>query len=468
MHSDKSKQRKLLFQNIIYYLLLVLVVGMLGWLSVRYSTQFDWSASNRNTLSDSSRVVLDQLAGPVKVSVYIGEDEVTRNAIRELVERYRRYKNDLNLDFINPDLNPAQARALSIGSAGELLIEYQGKQERLQQLSEQNFTNALQRLLRSGERWIVFLSGHGERDPNDVANHALSDFARRLSDKGFNIQVLSLLEQAEIPDNTHVLVIASPQTNYLDGEVKLIKEYLERGGNMLWLLEPDNLFGLEALAEYIGISQLPGKVVDATTQLFGISQPDFALVLNYPQTPVTPDFAQFTLFPQAAGIRYDAQVDQLGFSEQAFLQTLPRSWTETGPISGRIQYDENTTEVLGPVTLGLSLSRVIEKPETDPDRLDNNEARSSTGGQRVAVVGDGDFLSNAYLGNGGNLELGLNIINWLSHDDDLIDIKPVSAPDTQLQLSNVQLIVIAVLFLLVIPFGLVSAGLIIWLRRRKK
>lgn len=457
MQLTGKTRKQLVLQNLVYYGLLVVMFGLLAWLSVRYSGHGDWSAGGRNSLSEASRAVLEQLPGPVAVSAYVGEDEVTRQAIRELLARYQRHKRDLTLEFINPDTNPAKVRNLGINSAGELLIDYRGKTERLQQLSEQTLTNALQRLARGEERWIVFLSGHGERDPYGQANAAFSEFTRRLTDKGFHVQSLSLLENNTIPDNTDVLVIADPRTDYLPGETQLIKKYLETGGNLLWLAEPGTLAGLQPLADTLGFALLPGTIVDAATQSFGINRPDFALVLNYPYTPITPDFAQFTLFPQAAGLDVRAQ-NPLGLTSQPFLQTLPRSWTETGPIEGTINFDENTDETSGPITLGVSLKRALhnDTPDTSP------------GEQRVVVIGDSDFLSNTYLGNGGNLELGLNIFNWLSHDDRFIKITPISAPDTQLQLTDIQIAAIATLFLVVLPLGFIATGVVIWLKRRKR
>ena len=88
--------------------------------------------------------------------------------------------------------------------------------------------------------------------------------------------------------------------------------------------------------------------------------------------------------------------------------------------------------------------------------------------QRVAIIGDADFLSNRYLGNGGNLEIGINLVNWLSHDDRLISISPRPAPDTRLELSSQQQLAIAIFFLLVLPLGLLVSGLRIWLKRRKR
>ncbi|HEY3487646.1 MAG TPA: Gldg family protein, partial [Gammaproteobacteria bacterium] len=182
MELNRQIRRQLRIHNIVYCLLLIMVAALLGWLSVRYSMEADWSAQNRNTLNQASIEMLAQLQEPLKITVFIAEDEVTRNPIRQLIGRYQHYKKDLELVFVNPEMNPAQVRALGVNTAGEIIIEYQGRQERLQQLSEETFTNTLQRLARGGERWIVFIGGHGERDPEGQQNHNLSELAARLTD----------------------------------------------------------------------------------------------------------------------------------------------------------------------------------------------------------------------------------------------------------------------------------------------
>jgi ABC-type uncharacterized transport system involved in gliding motility auxiliary subunit len=457
MELNRKLRLQLRLHNIAYYLLLTVTAALLGWLSARYSVEADLSAQNRNTLNPASIETLGQLQGPLSVSVFIAENEVIRDSVRQIIGRYQRHKKDLQLTFINPDTNPSKVRALGVNTQGEIIIEYQKRQERLQHLSEETFTNTLQRLTRGGERWLVFLSGHGERDPHGQQNHGLGELGKRLSDKGFRVQTHNMLATPLIPDNTHVLVIAGPATAYLPGETRLLTDYIAAGGNLLWLGDPGGKhYGLAPLAQQLGIRFLPGVVVDTTAQTFGISEPDFALVVDYPRTALTLGFSQFTLYPQAAAIE-TINSNPLNFNAQPFLQTVPRSWTETGAIEGAVRFDANSEERSGPLTIGLSLSRALDVAGTETVK---NE-------QRIVIIGDGDFLSNSFLGNGGNLELGLNIFNWLSYDDQFVDIAPVSAPDARVELSTAAIVIIASCFLLLLPLGLLAAGIMIWLRRRR-
>jgi ABC-type uncharacterized transport system involved in gliding motility auxiliary subunit len=244
----------------------------------------------------------------------------------------------------------------------------------------------------------------------------------------------------------------------LPGEVALLQAYVERGGNLLWFSEPGEQQGLAPLADALGLAFLPGTLVDPTGQMLGISNPAIIVVGEYPRHPVTEELATLTLFPEAHAIESRGAN---GWESTALLRSLPRSWSETGPLEGTIEFDENS-DIAGPLTIGMLLTRELDGGEQEG----GNGAPART--QRIAVLGDGDFLANSYLGNGANQELGDRLLNWLSHDDSFITIAPRTAPDTRLELTPNLSLLIGFGFLLVIPGLLLGSGITIWLRRRKR
>ena len=453
MKIDRKIHQQIRLQNLLFTLLFLILVGLLGWLSQRYFLEWDWTAAGRHSLSEASRKTLDKLAGPVKVTVYARENNELRQRIDDLLAPYRRYKPDLEIVFVNPDLHPDKIRELGITLDGELVIEYGGRREKIHDLSEQGMTNALLRLAQSQEKKILFLQGHGEHDPLGDANFDLGQFGHTLQQRGMQIEKWNLGKQAALPENTALLVIASPQVSYLPGEMDIIRDYLKKGGNLLWLTEPGDSRGLRDLAAFLGITFLPGVIVDTTAGLLGIDDPTFVVVAQYPIHPVTRNFETLTLFPQARAIE---AANEETFSPAPFLQTLPGSWNETGPLEGRVVFDPDRGEKEGPLTLGLSLTRTID---TTPEQ--------APGQQRIVIIGDGDFLSNSYLGNGGNLDLGLNVVQWALHNDQLIDIPAKTNPDTRLTLSELTLALIAFGFMILLPLSLFGFGMFIWWRRRR-
>jgi len=465
MKINRKTHLEIRLQNLLFSLLFLVAVGLVAWLSTQYAAQFDWTASHRHTLSEASRKVLDLVKAPVSITAYARENQQVREPIRDLVDRYSHYKKDLSLQFVNPDTQPEKVRQMGIQVDGELVIEYQGRSEKIQEAGETSLTNALQRLATAEERTIVFIEGHGDRSPLGKANHDLQQFADELKRKGFTIAAANLATTPLIPDNADVLVIAGPRTNLLPGEVKLIGDYLSKGGNLWWLADPGALHGLEPLAKQLGISFLPGVVVDASTQLLGIDDPTFALVSDYPPHAITQGFQQMTMFPSAAAME---QVEKSDFEKEPLLATLARSWTELGPIEGKIAFDADKGERQGPLDLGYTVTRPLHPESSDKDVDQEKSAASTPSEQRIVVVGDGDFLSNTYLGNGGNLELGINMVQWLSRGDALINIPAKIAPDGKLQLSPFASGTIAVGFLFVLPLLLIGIGAWVWFKRRSR
>jgi len=86
--------------------------------------------------------------------------------------------------------------------------------------------------------------------------------------------------------------------------------------------------------------------------------------------------------------------------------------------------------------------------------------------QRIIVVGNAAFLSNTFAGNGGNVDLGVSMVNWLVGEEHLIDIQPRASRDSQLTLSQTQLNFISLFFLLGLPMALTACGVWQWWRRR--
>ncbi|ORU89468.1 MAG: ABC transporter [Cycloclasticus sp. symbiont of Poecilosclerida sp. M] len=457
MNLTPKTHMQIRLQNIAFGVLFISIVMMLAWLSTQYTVQSDWTASNKNSLSQPSIQLLGKLNTPINISAYVTKNELIRKRIKELVRRYQQHKSDLNLDFINPDTRPDLAREQGITADGELIIYYNGRRESITNLDEQNLTNALQRLASSDQRWVVFLTGHGERSPDGKANFDYGLFAQQLKQKGFNTQRLNLIETPDIPRNTTLLVIASSRTSFIAGEVKIIQNYISAGGQLLWLTEPNqpNIF---ELAETLGISFSPGIVVDATTRIFGIDDPTNALVTEYPEHPATRHLQGMSLFPGASGInRPNAATN---FIATPLLSTLERSWTETGSLEGNIKFDENSKEQQGPITIGYALTRDITAAE--------GKDISPASHQRIAVIGDGDFLSNAFLGNGSNLDLGLGLFQWLNHDDNFISVPAKTSNDTALEISNLWSMVFGIGFLVLLPLLFFTVGVVIWYKRRRR
>jgi ABC-type uncharacterized transport system involved in gliding motility auxiliary subunit len=444
------------FDGWLLALLLLLAAGALGFLSSRYHHEADWTAHGRASLSAASRAVLAKLDAPVQIVSYANPQGHLRQTVAGFLQRYQQVKPDISLRFVDPQLDPAKMRDLGITVDGTLILHYKGHQQRLDELSESSLTNALERLIRGNDRIVAFVTGDGERRADGKANADLGSFMSQLEARGMRAVPLNFAQVAEVPQHTDLVVLASPALPLSTGSVQALLTYVRDGGNLLWLTDPANTdLGLKPLATTLGIRVLPGVLVDGSGAALGLHDPRMIALGDYPAQAITRGFVLTTLFPQVSAL---ARTSQGQWAVQAFLRSSARSWTEFKPVDNskpsEIRFDAATGELKGPLDFGFALSRLSPSPDKSQ--------------QRVVVIGDGDFLSNSFLGNGGNRALGERVFDWLLGDDKLVDLPPRGAPDRLLQISQNQLNLISVGFLIVLPLLLLLlGGLISWRRRRR-
>jgi ABC-type uncharacterized transport system involved in gliding motility auxiliary subunit len=521
MQITERTRLHLRLQTSLFIILLITVIGLIAWLSTRYKLQADWTYNHRHTLSVASQTLLTEFVAPITITAYASKNKQLRQSIKELIQRYQKHKADIHLNFVDPYTVPNEVREKNIEMDGELLINYQDRTERVStptlRLSEQEISSVLQRLVRSNKPVVAFLTGHGERSITGFNSPDLSEWAQELTQRGFDVQAINFGQNSLALATIKILVIASPQSKLLPAEIAFIEQYLNQGGNLLWLLDSDKLFGLEPLAAQLGLTLQPGILVDPTSQLLGVNDPSVISITStgYGHHPVTAGLnEQLTLFPQAVGLEVEPPSGE--WETNALLTTHPQAWSETGTIAGTVKYDPET-DIDGPLTIAFALSRdrpenqgsnqaeavgnevtaapqstaieiepakvteslgnevtiaqqsaaiEVDKVTESPSSTTDINVNSSTQ-QRIIIIGDGDFLSNALLGFAGQLDFGLKIINWLAQDDNLIKIPAKTALDLKLDLSSNMAIFLGLFFLFILPGTLIGTGISIWLRRRR-
>lgn len=429
----------------LFYLLLAAVVLLAGWLGARLPGYWDWTGNARHTLDPDSARWVARLEAPLRVTVFLPSGHPLARRIDPLLARYRQAGARLKVGYVDPQLFPEQARAAEVSALGQIQLEYRNRRETLDALGEEALTAAIARLVRLRPPWIWFLEGHGERRPDGESGSDLKRFAAVLQARGYRLQTLDLTREPGIP-KADLLVLSTPAIALFPGEARQLREYVAGGGSLLWLMDPGALNGLEGLVEELGLQPLPGLVVDTRASSLGIEDPQVAVVEHYPDHALVRGLTRPGLFPGSLAYRTQAAP---GWTLETSLRTGAKSWNETGPIRGEIQPDSAQGEQTGPLALALALSR----------------ARQDHPPQRLVVVGDGDFLSNAQLGNGANLALGLRLLHWLTAPEDS-EIGPPPAPDDRhLALNRTAILLLGGGSLVVLPLLLLVTGLVV--RRRR-
>ena len=431
-------------------ILLLCIVLAAGYLTQRFNTSVDVTANDRHSLTQPTRNVLLSMQSPVELIAVLGPDPQQREGVQALVSRFQAIKPDLQLRFINPETDPAAARALDAAPGGELILRAAGREQRLQNLSERTLVNSLRQLNREGDRDIVFINGHDERSPTAIGNDHWNRAADQLASIGLVSRELSLVSTPILDSDIDVVVLAAPRRPYFPGELNSLNRYINDGGNLLWLSELPTSSqtgpGLQILSNNFGVDTLPGTIIDTASQTLNADTPDFVLLDRFPAHSVTSSLASPILLPQASAL---AVTPLAGQETLPLLLTPEASWTETGELSGAITFDENTEEVSGPLLTGVTIER--EHP---------------SGVQRIAIIGDADFAASQFIDNGSNRAFIESLMLWLTGDADAMDFVTQRAPDSELSLSNQAIVGMSAIYLAGLPLlFLIGAAIVRWRRR---
>lgn len=436
------------------YFLSMLSIGSLVtllWLNSHSSWQSDWTFGSRNTLSSNSIELLKSMQNPVEIYAFFDSDNQTRLQLKRFIEKYQHNKKDISLHFVDNHLPAEQLKQLGFTQLGQLKVQYQDRAVFINRMNEEQMTSALYQVSREQDTWAAIIQGHGEKDPYDESINGLSKLSDKIKDTGLRIQPINLTRNTIIPDNTQFIIIAGARSAYLENELKLIEDFINQGGNLLWLRDPARQNNFNSIDEILDITPVPGVIIDANTKLrvlLGIKHAAVIPVTQFYRHKITRDLETHLLFPFASALKIR---DQSEWQTRILFKSLDRSWSEVGELdSDQLTYEEALGDTQGPQTLGISLTRNI-----------NGKS------QRVVVIGDSDFMANGYIGNGANFSLSLNLLNWLAGDDALMSIAHQHAPDQAITLNDNDVLFISLILLIIVPAILITSGIAIhWLRHR--
>lgn len=439
-----SRQTKFTAYTGLYALIFIAGLVVINVLGERHNKSFDTTANKRYSLSDQTEKVVKGLKGEVKAYYF---DRTQRfETARGLLDRYNNLSSQFKIEFVDPDKDPAKAKAMNARSYGTLILDNGIRKEEAKAVTEQEITGALVRMQQSGEQTVCALDGHGERSLDGTDSAGFSAVKQALERNNYKTQTVKILEKAEIPPACTILLVAGPKREYNDDAIAAIKGFVEKGGDAMFLLSPALKGQREETDEGAKIAALLGawNVQVSNNLLFDGTGTGVLAIDEFSQHPIVRDMRLAALIPLARGLDVKPGAEKLfSSSSEAFsTKTLDLVKLQAGPPA---------KDAAGPFVLA---------------------AATTVGGGgdikkqgRVVVVGSVDWASSAMLNRYGNRDLFLNMTNWMSADEDLISIRPKEPEDRRLNVRPSQFWVLyATSFLPAL--AVLGAGIFVWLKRR--
>ncbi len=485
----RSRQWRSGGYSALYITVFVGILAAVNWLGVQYNETFDFTEQQLYSLSDQTHTVLDGLDRDVTMAYF---DRTTQfGPARDMLQRYGNASSRVSVEYIDPDENPVKTEAMNVTAYGTLVIDVGGARQMVSSVTEQEITNAIIAGIKGEDKTACVATGHGEAASDDRERDGFSSAQQAIEDANYGYQDVSIGVDG-VPESCTLLLIPGPSADLFDPEIEALRTYVEQGGRALVMLQPafpdqrgrrdDPSPKLVALLAEWGVEARNDIVIDesAIGQLFG-GGPFTPLVADYLYHPIVEPMENLaTLFPRARTVAEAATVPD-GWTVDELFRTSSASFaTQTMRITGsELSLGSESDRAEGPITLAVAGTYDVpsstggeesgggEESDLSADRAEfgaSGEEAEPEG--RVVAVGSFGFASNYGLSLGGNRDLLLNMMNWLSSDEDLISIRPRDPENTPLDLTSRQMTQVFLGSLLLLPLVIVVTGVWVWWGRR--
>jgi ABC-type uncharacterized transport system involved in gliding motility auxiliary subunit len=471
-----NRQTKWALYATLYTLVIVAILATANFLANRYNKSFDTTANKRYSLSDQTEKIVRELKQDVKFTFFDRTDRF--QAAKDLLDRYANLSPRLTIDYVDPYKKPTVAREAGVKTEGTLFVQTASKREEAKSVTEEEITGALIRAIKGGKRSVCFVAGLGERSIEDSRGSGYSQLKETLEGSNYEVKNISLLggsaeakapekvaigESApaapagasEVPKDCTVTVVAGPRFDYPQPAVDALKRSVEGGGRVLFLIDPPLKMGREDIAdnaaltgllESWGVTLAKNLVIDLSGigQIFGLSEA-VPLITSYTSHPIVREMKEVAIaMPLVRSLEAKSAEKT---NVEALFSTSKSSISTTNLAASEIR--PSSDDPKGPFSVAAAGSYGV----------------GSTQG-RFVVVGTSGFAANNILRFNGNRDLMLNMMNWLSSDEDLISIRPKDPEDRRLTLSRDQMNMVRAVSQFLIPLMVVALGVAVWWKRR--
>ncbi len=491
----------LLIQLILIFFLLAAV----NWVGFRHYKRWDVSRDQKYALSDKTKRFLNTVKGKMRITVFfLPNDPMAApiaNDVQNLLTEYQ-YSSKGKIDIENIDLarNLSRAKELVdkykvVGSDSQLILDYDGRNKTVKASDmaevdrsgmafgeeprigafkgEQALTSAMMDLVEGKKNTIGYITGHKEPPIADAApaspfaqsaaNSPISVLKTFIENENIKFQELNLFNEPQIPADIKTVMIVGPQYDLSDREMKLLRDFWNKQGRILLLIDPaaktpkldaflnelgvkindDRLMafvrtGIEELAlirdvyaHFLGGSPITKRLADVRAVFFGAT-------------------SSMTLEPERVGAA-NIRVQPLVQAEKGYFAETDYNTND----QTKLQNDAKKAPEK-PLTIGAS----VEKGGSADERVQMNSSR-------MVVVSNATFIQdNALTQDQQALDFVSGCANWLLSREQLIGIAPKVPKTLTFSLNEDALRSLRWLVLILIPLIFVVLGTVVWWQRR--
>ncbi len=463
-----SKLFKHGFSSFIFAFALLGILIIINYLFVVKTSYFDITRNKKFTLTEQTKNLLKEINYNINLKVFYLSKYQHRISLT--LNTYCKENDRITYELIDPIMKPLIAEKYNVKSPRIIIFEAPNKTITLKPPprgfnSEREITTAFYRLMSDQSNTVYFTAGHGEKSISNTNRDGINIARDRLLEQNYLVETLNLQTITEIPSDCSVLIIADPTTSFTDEERTIIIRYLNKGGNILLMVSPKLTTNLDNIMKSHGLEFGDDFIYETASDKTTRLGPTAPLCAPMDQSEITSSLMnQNFIFPFVRSVNIIYKIDEMTITR--LLTSSEDSWAETNiesamEIRDGIRPTRDENEKKGPITVAVTSETEVLIPDS-----------TAVGGYTVKLVrsaffGNAMFITNAIVSQfTANMNLFLNTVNWITRNEQIINITPHQTFFTPVELTRAERKKLSWFTLFIYPFSILMVGLVVWLRTR--
>jgi hypothetical protein len=477
--------------NVVVQIVLILfLVAMVNSFAFKHYARWDFSRDQKYALSDKTKRFLDTLKSKMHITVFFSPNTPISADVQNLLTEYQYAgKGKIDVEHIDPERNLTRARELFdkykvVTDESLLVLDYEGRNKTVKASEmadidqsgmsfgegprvaafkgEQVITSAMIDLVEGKKKTLGYVTGHKEPALTESTS-PITVLKTFIENENIKFEELNLLDLPAIPADVKAVMIVGPQYDFSDREMKLLRDFWDKQGRILLLLDPAaKTPKLRGFLNEIGV-----KANDDRLMVFlrtGIEE--LALTRDVQarflgDSPVTKRLADVQALFLGGTSSLTLEPDRV---RAANIRVEPLIQAEKGYFA---ETDYNTdnqvklqTDAKQNSNVALTIGAAVEKGGSADQRVQMNSPR-------LVVVSNATFVQdNAITQDQQGLDFISGAVNWLLSREQLIGIAPKIPKPLMFSLSEEALRRLRWIVLVFMPLVPAVIGTIVWWQRR--
>lgn len=449
-------------------------------------TVFDLTANKLYSLTDDTKELVGSIGEDVTIYVLANEKQAD-SMLANTLDSYEGLSSHIKVTYVDPAVNPKFYTKYTDGSiSSNSVIVESSKRSRVVDYNdlyvsefdystysqnvtgydaEGQITSAISYVLSEDMPKIYMVTGHGELELD-------STFTDIIQKANIDTETINLMDYDAVPEDAAAVFVNAPTEDLSSDDAEKILTYLNNGGDIFvnTTYTGKDMPNFEKLLDFYGVQVSKGLIIETAQNSY--YQDPFYLLPTIEYDSITSDIYSgnsYIFAPYCQGLAFTEKEDVevtplLASSENSYVRD---------DIENSTSYDKQDGDVDGPFYIGLSCTAQVsgsDSEETEDESVDDTQ-KSGDNSTGIIFSSENLFTQEAdVMVAGTNQKLFSGVLQAFETEDGESSsaVIPVKNYEVEyLTVSQSWISVLALITVIVIPFGFLITGFVIWFRRRK-